>query len=73
MGKSLDELNCSEGPASLAEHLTSFGWDITPPEPGALYSVARKPGTGIELIIPAPDPRTGRVRLNSRVLALIGE
>ena len=73
MGKSLDELNCSEGPEALALHLAFFGWKITPPEPGALYSVARKPGTGIELIIPAPDRRTGRVFLGSRIIALIGE
>ena len=33
MGKSLDELNCSEGPEALALHLAFFGWKITPPDP----------------------------------------
>ena len=73
MGKSLDSLHQDEGPEALVAHLASFGWEITPSGPGVQYSIARKPGSGIELIIPAPDARTGRVRLNSRVLALIGE
>jgi len=68
----LDELNYSEGTAALIAYLTAHGWACEKNERVG-YWICKRPGIGIELLLPSPDDFTGRVNLNSHIVALKGE
>lgn len=67
----LDEMNYAEGTDALVAHLASFGW-ICEKSPTIGYTICKKPGTGVELLLPSIDKWTGKVGIGSRIIPLKG-
>lgn len=72
MSRTLDDMHIEEGTPALVAHLEGHGWTCELNE-RMFYTIAKKPGTGLELILPSPDKLTGRVRVGSKIIPLIGE